>query len=147
MLKVIVCGGRDYGWVEGTNRTVRDQAEVAKLCETLDAFAYGDDESYGGPSEASGTDERWNPSLHLTVIHGAASGADQLAGAWARANGIRELAEPADWKRHGKAAGFIRNKAMLDMGPDYVIAFPGGRGTAMMVEIARRAGVEVKEVK
>ena len=28
--------------------------------------------------------------------------------------------------------------------PDLVIAFPGGKGTAMMVDLARKAGVEVK---
>ena len=47
------------------------------------------------------------------VIHGDASGADYLAGCWAARRGVAVKTFPADWKRHGKAAGPIRNKAML----------------------------------
>jgi hypothetical protein len=43
-------------------------------------------------------------------------------------------------------AGPIRKQQMLDEGkPDLVVAFPGGRGTAHMVRIARAAGIEVIE--
>jgi len=53
----------------------------------------------------------------------------------------------ANWGKHGKAAGPIRNQEMLDMWqPDLVVAFPGGDGTKSMVELARKAGVEVKEI-
>jgi hypothetical protein len=45
------------------------------------------------------------------------------------------------------AAGPIRNARMLEEGkPDIVIAFPGGRGTANMIEQAHAAGVEVVQV-
>lgn len=78
------------------------------------------------------------------VIEGNASGADRIAGYWARKKRIRNLKFPADWKAHGKAAGPIRNRRMLSEGrPDLVVAFPGGRGTADMVSAARKAGVEV----
>jgi len=51
---------------------------------------------------------------------------------------------PALWEVHGKSAGFIRNKLMLEDGqPELVIAFPGGRGTSNMVSLAESAGVEV----
>ena len=81
------------------------------------------------------------------VIHGAARGADSLAGAWARARGVPEIAEPADWKTHGKRAGPIRNQAMLDKhAPAAVIAFPGGVGTADMVRRSRAAGLTVYEL-
>jgi acyl-CoA synthetase (NDP forming) len=54
---------------------------------------------------------------------------------------------PANWKKHGKSAGPIRNQLMLDVGkPDLVIAFPGGSGTADMIRRARKAGVPVKEI-
>ncbi|BAQ18361.1 hypothetical protein GL4_2928 [Methyloceanibacter caenitepidi] len=82
------------------------------------------------------------------MIHGNATGADALAGFWAIAVGVPILAFAADWNKHGRAAGPIRNKQMLDEGkPDLVIAFPGGRGTANMVRQARERGVEVVEVK
>lgn len=82
-----------------------------------------------------------------TLIHGAARGADRLAGRIWKALG-RTLPEeyPADWKRHGKAAGPIRNQQMLDTGIDLVVAFPGGAGTADMVGRAKKAGVKVVEV-
>lgn len=78
------------------------------------------------------------------VIHGAARGADSMAGEWAKSRGIPVIVFPADWNRHGRAAGPIRNKKMLDEGkPNLVISFPGGRGTANMMEQARAAGVPV----
>ncbi|HJP82254.1 MAG TPA: DUF2493 domain-containing protein [Fimbriimonadaceae bacterium] len=81
-----------------------------------------------------------------TIVHGAAKGADLMAGIWARLNGIPIKGYPADWKRHGRAAGPIRNQEMLDKEhPDLVVAFPGGTGTAGMVKLARVAGVEVIE--
>lgn len=81
------------------------------------------------------------------VIHGDASGADQLAGRWARLNGILEVRVPANWEHYGRRAGAIRNIGMLKLEPDLVIAFPGGRGTAHMINVARRAGIPVYEVK
>ena len=81
-----------------------------------------------------------------TIIHGAARGADSMAGKWARDRKIPELVFPADWNLYGKQAGPIRNQQMLDQGqPDIVVAFPGGRGTAHMISIASKAGVIVYE--
>lgn len=83
------------------------------------------------------------------IIEGYATGADDLAREWGY--GHRDCAIisfPADWSRHGKAAGPIRNTRMIEEGrPDLVVAFPGGRGTANMVAQARAAGIEVIEVK
>jgi hypothetical protein len=78
------------------------------------------------------------------IIHGAAPGVDTLAGIYARRNNITEESYPADWETHGKAAGPIRNKKMLDEGkPDYVIAFmtEKSKGTKNMVQQAEKAGV------
>ena len=78
------------------------------------------------------------------LIHGAARGADSLAAAWARSRGIPLLAFPAGWKKDGRAAGFVRNARMLRDGrPELVVAFPGGKGTAHMVNLAVAAGVAV----
>jgi hypothetical protein len=80
------------------------------------------------------------------IIQGAADGADRWAAEWGWERGIRVCSFPADWKAHGKAAGPIRNKQMLDEAkPDGVVAFPGGSGTANMVRQARAAGVPVWE--
>jgi len=59
-----------------------------------------------------------------TIIHGAARGADRMAGEIAEELGFQVIACPADWARFGKAAGIIRNQQMLDeYSPDLVIAF------------------------
>lgn len=81
------------------------------------------------------------------VIHGGASGADTLAGRWAQRRGVPVKVYPADWNKHGRAAGPIRNQQMLDTeDPTAVIAFPGGRGTADMVRRAEDYGVPIYRV-
>jgi hypothetical protein len=51
-------------------------------------------------------------------------GADTLAGIIAEQIGLQVEVYPADWNRHGQAAGPIRNQQMLDQGrPDIVLAF------------------------
>lgn len=85
-----------------------------------------------------------------TVIEGEARGADTLARVYAERHGLDVLPFPADWNKHGRAAGPIRNTQMLVEGkPDLVVAFlaPNSRGTKHMIEIAQKAGVEVKIVE
>jgi hypothetical protein len=78
------------------------------------------------------------------ICHGGARGADELAGAWAKSRSIKCKVFHADWAKHGKGAGPIRNKQMLvEFKPDCVIAFPGGRGTANMISQAQKAGIPV----
>lgn len=80
------------------------------------------------------------------VIQGGATGADYLAMNYAQNHNVRSQTFRADWTKHGKAAGPLRNQQMLDEGkPDVVLAFPGGRGTADMVRRAKAAGVRVIE--
>ena len=81
-----------------------------------------------------------------TVIHGNARGPDRVAGALAEAFGLRVIAVPAEWTKHGRAAGPIRNTAMLDMKPERVIAFWNGRsrGTKNMIDQAEARGVLVE---
>ena len=77
------------------------------------------------------------------VIHGAAPGADTIAGQWAEARGIPVQPCPADWKQFKSRAGPLRNAHMLTLKPDGVVAFPGGTGTADMTRQAEVAGVRV----
>lgn len=80
------------------------------------------------------------------LIHGAARGADSAADSWAIQRGVHVARVPAIWGVHGYAAGPLRNKAMLALKPDLVVAFPGGKGTANMVEQAESAGIPVWKV-
>lgn len=84
----------------------------------------------------------------VCLIHGAARGADTLAGDWALERDVLCNAYPADWDRDGRAAGPIRNKKMLVEGkPHMVVAFPGGRGTANMIQQAEAAGIPVVRIR
>jgi YspA, cpYpsA-related SLOG family len=76
-----------------------------------------------------------------TVIHGGASGIDHMAGLWG-AMWLREVIEvKANWIAYGRSAGYRRNVRMAEMRPDLVILFPGGPGTKMMSDIAKRRGI------
>ena len=91
--------------------------------------------------------DAWRPRIGV-IICGAARGADALAADWARSRNVPLQLFPANWARHGRAAGFKRNWQMLKHGrPDVVIAFPGGKGTEQMVRIAREAGVKVIRIQ
>lgn len=69
----------------------------------------------------------------VRVIHGACpQGADKIAQQWVTRtfrHSLLGFAEsephPADWGRHGKAAGFRRNAEMVGAGADLCLAFIG----------------------
>ena len=80
----------------------------------------------------------------VEIIHGAARGADTLAGQYAKGLRIPITEYPAQWDKHGKAAGPIRNEHMLlDSTPDIVVAFSGDKGTNHMKNIAHKHGYPV----
>lgn len=92
-------------------------------------------------------------SIHIEeeitlIISGHARGADSLGERWAFEHSIFCEFFPAKWDLYGKGAGHIRNRKMLEEGkPDLVVAFPGGNGTKNMMDISRKAGVEVIDVQ
>lgn len=105
----------------------RDYADAGKVRWALDRLAHKK-----GP---------------LVIAQGGALGADAGALWHGRDKGWTVLTFEADWRRLGGSAGPIRNATMLrEFQPDYVLAFPGGRGTNDMVSKARSAGVIVGEV-
>ena len=67
---------------------------------------------------------------------------------YANEQGIPVESYPADWNRHGRSAGYIRNHEMLE-NADALIAFWDGRskGTKNMIDIAMRAGKAVRIVR
>ena len=92
--------------------------------------------------------DTWMHADNFEIAHGNAKGADTLADIWAKSRGIKVTPFPADWARHGKSAGPKRNQRMLDeYKPNFIIAFPGGKGTADMIRRATMAGVAVHIVK
>tara|TARA_R110000868_G_scaffold13711_1_gene63542 strand:- start:14864 stop:15259 length:396 start_codon:yes stop_codon:yes gene_type:complete len=73
----------------------------------------------------------------IFVITGGATGADSLAEKFAKNYGLPCAIVPAIWTVYGRSAGPIRNEWMLTLNPEWVVAFPGGNGTANMVQLAK----------
>lgn len=91
----------------------------------------------------------------FVVIHGAnPKGADRMADAICLKMGMKPgkdlIREPADWARYKRAAGPIRNQAMIDKHqPEKVYAFraPGkSNGTDDMVQKAEAAGIPTRVI-
>lgn len=94
----------------------------------------------------------------LLVVHGdCPSGADH----WARLmvemavesgmRGIGQERHPANWNgTDGRAAGFVRNQEMVDLGADQCVAFKlrgaGNKGTSHCAGRAAAAGIPVEEI-
>ena len=92
------------------------------------------------------TAEDWlthNIPPNPTIISGTARGADKFGEEWATTYFYPIERFPADWKTHGRKAGYIRNQQMLDSGIDVAFQFPGGTGTADMRRRLDKAGVKV----
>jgi hypothetical protein len=83
------------------------------------------------------------------VVLGDAKGADSIAQAACAKLKLRHRIKIAQWDLYGRAAGPIRNRAMLDENVDEVWYFHDdlsqSRGTANMVTQARRRGIPVRD--
>lgn len=84
----------------------------------------------------------------VIIVSGHAHGADTLGERFAKEQGLTVELHPAKWKALGKAACIIRNAEMA-RASDALIAFWDGksRGTAHMINFARRRGLEVSVVE
>lgn len=108
---IVVTGGRDY-----------DNGQ--KVEEVLDGIV-----------RMFGTD--------ILLISGGARGLDTLALGWAYDRELNAMRVPAKWKTEGRKAGIMRNAEMLRIAIQafmqedvnlVMVAFPGGLGTADMVD-------------
>lgn len=65
----------------------------------------------------------------MVVVHGGATGADEFAHSWVTRleytgpMGVRVEVVRADWEKHGRAAGHMRNRELVDRGADACVAF------------------------
>ena len=88
------------------------------------------------------------------LIHGACRGADNICAAVAEALGFEVRSYPADWVKHRKAAGPIRNQQMINEEHrpeepiDLCLAFhnniKNSRGTADMLDRVNKASIPWK---
>ena len=82
------------------------------------------------------------------IISGCATGIDQAGERWAKRNGIPIERHPADWQKHGRRAGPLRNREMARAADAAVIVWDGeSAGTRSMIQEARVAGLIVFGIK
>ena len=98
------------------------------------------------PAEFSrGIQESQLAKQATVVISGCAKGADQLGESWAAANNLPIQKFPADWNKHGKAAGPIRNREMAKNADGALVLFDGiSPGSSNMIEEALKRNLLVE---
>ena len=75
------------------------------------------------------------------VVCGMAVGVDQMGEKWARVNNLPVKEMPADWNKHGKPAGPIRNRQMSLYADCAIILWDGkSTGTLNMISEMNRLG-------
>jgi hypothetical protein len=78
------------------------------------------------------------------IVSGNARGVDYIGEEIAEANEIPLKLFPADWDKHGKSAGWIRNNEMAKYADGLIAVWDGkSKGTKMMIDIATRKGLKV----
>lgn len=85
---------------------------------------------------------------NVVIISGGAKGADALGEQYAKEKGYNLEVFKADWEKHGKGAGPMRNIEMAKSA-EALIAFWDGEssGTKHMINTAIKAGLKVRTIK
>lgn len=80
----------------------------------------------------------------IMVVSGCALGVDTYGIRWAEERGLPVMRYPADWDRHGKSAGILRNIQMAAVADALVALWDGeSPGTRHMVQEADKRGLRV----
>lgn len=87
------------------------------------------------------------------IISGGAKGADTLAEKYAIEKGYYFKVFPADWNKHGKSAGYIRNTQMHDFISRFlnrgIVAFWDGKseGTKQNFDLAKKYCTPIRIIR
>ncbi len=81
------------------------------------------------------------------ILCGMSRGVDLAGKRWAEHVGVPVEEYPANWKKHGKAAGPKRNIMMAERADALLLMWDGkSRGSAHMKQAARERGLYIHEV-
>lgn len=81
----------------------------------------------------------------LEIVSGTCRGADKLGENYADLYGQDAKQFPADWKTHGKSAGYIRNKQMAEYATHLIALWDGqSKGTKNMIDLAKQYGLNIR---
>lgn len=138
-VRIIIAGGRDFD-------------DYKLLVESVNNILF--DLECRNTETGIGNGSRINEKHKIKFISGMAKGADKLGELFAKERGYRVCAFPADWNKHGRIAGFIRNEQMAVYASEkheefesygVLIAFWDGqsKGTKNMIDNANKYGLEV----
>lgn len=84
----------------------------------------------------------------VQIVSGKARGADSLGEKFANEYSLNVKEFPADWKKYGKAAGYIRNEEMAKYATHCVCFWDGeSKGTKHMIDLAKKHDLKLRIVK
>lgn len=83
----------------------------------------------------------------VTIVSGAARGADKLGERYAKERGYAISSYPAKWNKYGNSAGYVRNREMAKFG-DALVAFWDGKskGTRHMINLAKEEALMIRVI-
>lgn len=81
------------------------------------------------------------------IISGCAKGVDTLGEQLASLICVPVCKFPADWDKHGKAAGPIRNRQMAEYADAAIVIHNGSKGSMNMISQMKRLNKPVYEVR
>ena len=89
-------------------------------------------------------DQVYAKHLDMVLLHGGSpKGAEFIAAKWASNRKAPQIAFRPDWTKHGKAAPFKRNDAILETLPIGVLLFPGTGIQDNLADKAKKLGIPV----
>ena len=149
---LLIAGGREYSMKPADWLRLDALHVPSTLPPDALARCYQLQVEHGGPTDAMLEAARRFPGPVTAVYEGEADGADTCGRAWAESRGIPVRPFEAEWRPNGgpvdRSAGPRRNAEMLSAALEeasqaddvlVVAVFPGGTGTAGMVEFAEAA--------
>jgi hypothetical protein len=78
----------------------------------------------------------------MVVVHGGTdSGGELIVARWCRNNDVPQDPRKPNWEKHGKAAPFKRNDAILETMPKGLVVFPGTGIQGNIADKARKMGI------